>query len=305
MALSKILGSAEIYRSGTISSFINDVSLQDIVNIINSSTSNNLRRSIFGSSDIVISTDLIKIASHSKFSKSAITILNDIVSVINNSESFTKRAILGSRKITVAQLLNIIRRHNRILQHANISIASKNINWRIDRFEKANVIDLSIYSPNANIAPKPDKDQKQDSALIDIDSIKKIIEESLGHIYDISLNAEFDESIQDTLLLELKEGQEKRDNMQHLIILQGIIRKALGTGYITTIRTANNLPPHLIILPTDEKRIALDESLISLYNIFNKAKRRHSIAIYLASLNVGYDTLLPMNTNKYKEPRKC
>jgi hypothetical protein len=305
MALSKTLGSAEIYKSGTISSFIKDVSLQDIVNIINSSTSNNLRKSIFGSSDIVISTDLIKIASHSKFSRPAITILNDIVGVINNSESFTKRTILGSRKITLAQLLNIIRRRNHPLQKANINIARKNIHWNVDRFEKANVIDLSIYRPNANIAPKPDKDKKQNGTVIDIDSIKKIIEEHLGHIYDISLNAESDESIQSTLLLEQKEGQEGHDNMQNLVILQDILRKALDNEYIVAICTAHNLPPHLVILPAHKTRIRLDESLISLYDIFGKAKRRHSIAIYFLSLNMTYDRLLSIATQKYKEARKC
>lgn len=152
MALSKITGTIEIYGTHNISSSIYNVSLQDIVTIVNSAISNNSRRNIFGSPDIITANSLVKIASRSKYSKSDTDILNNIVEIINNSESFARKLILGSRKITVTQLINIIRKNGKPTRRPAHTTSHNNIDSRKDQFKQASVIDLPSYGPMTNKA---------------------------------------------------------------------------------------------------------------------------------------------------------
>jgi len=193
MALSTITGTAEIYRTNNISPSIYNVSLQDIVNIVNSSTSNNLRKNIFGSSDIITTNTLIKITSHSKYSKSDAAILNNIVEIINNSESFTRKLILGPRKITVAQLINLVKKNTKPIERSAHMASHNNLNSHKDYFKKADIIDLTLYDPSANKANSSESNSKQVSDLLEISNLKK----SSSNVYKVSFNGTY-ASMRDT-----------------------------------------------------------------------------------------------------------
>jgi hypothetical protein len=253
MALSKITGTAEIYRTNNISPSIYNVSVQDIADILNSATSNNSRRNIFGSSGIITANTLIKIASRSKYSKSDAAILNNITEIINNSESFTRKLILGSRKITAAQLINLIKKNSKPIERPAHMTSQNNLNSRKDHFKKADIIDLPLYGPSANKATGSENNNKQPSNLLDIASLRKNTESSTSTVYNFPFNTT-GAIAPNTLLLKLKANQNPQDDMQNPATLRKIIQKSVGGAYNITLNSPGNLLSELDLVSHSENQ---------------------------------------------------